>query len=171
MTISKNPAVTRFAQLNAGDLFIFDHNGGSAVALTVRDPTVGGDLLALIIGPSFPDGGTVPTLRILDATTVISFGRNYTIRLPVHPDGWRTAAPSPELHAIAVSDSAELHFRAAFGTSKDSKPCYIDLQRAQITVDHSAINYVPPKGYSAYAVAWEILTKEEAPRSILSYPS
>jgi hypothetical protein len=53
-------------------------------------------MLIVPLGPRFPDGLDRPSLVGMPAANVISFGKEYVLRLPTRPEGWRLDAPDPE---------------------------------------------------------------------------
>src|SRR5271170_7511667 len=77
---------TRFAQLGAGELFLYEHSGGTSVGFVVEDPTKDGDKLLLPLGPVLPPGMNWPMLQTPSEHTVLSFGHEITLRLPVGPN-------------------------------------------------------------------------------------
>jgi hypothetical protein len=91
MKILPTLIVTQFAQLEPGDLFVFPYGEGACVALKVRESDE--DMLMVPLGPVFPDGLTHPSLVSAPSATVISFGKEYTLRLPSHAGGWRASPP------------------------------------------------------------------------------
>jgi hypothetical protein len=84
--------IERFEQLSPGDLFIFSYNGKSHLALKAEDPERGRDKYILPLGPTLPTGMSVPTLLGWHAMTVISFGKDYIVRLPTNPSALRRRA-------------------------------------------------------------------------------
>jgi hypothetical protein len=166
--IIRNPNVTRFGQLQPGELFFFAHQTGLCVALAVSDPANDGDKLAVPLGPIFPAAISCPTLMELSGTTVISFAKNYLFRLPASADGWLVAEPPPERTCFLVTDDG-IYLRANFAPrGSDFRPCYIDITSGVICADQSRRQYTRPRGIPAFAVRWEILTDEKEPRLIMS---
>jgi hypothetical protein len=114
--------VTRFAQLQPGDLFIHPYEDGGFVAIKVKAPD--GDMLFVPIGPRFPHGLAYPSLLPEPAATVISFGKEYVVRLP---ESWRSELPPPEKHCIVLAEGGA-YVRANFIPRDEGyKPCYIAL--------------------------------------------
>ena len=69
--------------------------------------------MVLPLGPKFlpqMTGRQLYTPRL----TAASFGKNFTVRLPVTPDGWAYTEPQKHEHWIAVAGS-DLYFRLATG--------------------------------------------------------
>lgn len=164
--------VTRFAQLAPGDLFLalFGSND-SCVAMVAEDPSANGEKLLVPLGPRFPGGIAGPTLISPPGVTVVSFGKNYTLRLPVRAEAWAGAAPPPETVCILVTSSGS-YFRVDAGPAPGRHYCYVDIATGRINLTGQGLSqqYAPPAGISAFAVEWEIVTDEPEPRRILAYP-
>jgi len=170
MEVVTKPKVTRFAQLQPGDLFIFQHPAGTSVAVKATDPVSDGDPLAVVVGPSFPVGPARPMLYNPSQTTVVSFGKDYTIRLPSSADGWRTNEPPAEADFIVVTDAGGVFLRANFRAPAAFSPCYVDMSSGEILCNKAGRQYIEPREIKAFALAWELLTNEQKPRPIFSYP-
>jgi hypothetical protein len=56
MEVLSKLKVTRFAQTKPGDLFMFSHDSGTSVAMSVIDPANDGDKVVVVLGPDFPQG-------------------------------------------------------------------------------------------------------------------
>jgi hypothetical protein len=172
MNIVPSLIVTRFAQLEPGDLFILPCSEGACVAMKVIDPTGDGEMLMVLLGPVFPDGLTHPSLVSAPSATVISFGKEYTLRLPSHAEGWRASPPAPETHCIVVTERGA-YVRANFVAAQGLfQPCYLDMGTGIVVTTGTGRlqNFSPPPGHLSFASEWEILTTEKEPRSILTYP-
>jgi hypothetical protein len=86
MEITPKLTVTRFAQLDPGDLFIVPNGDEALVAIVAEDPTQNGEKLMLTLGPNIPSRykWTEPrTLRRHDRS-VASKG----IRAPASMSAW-----------------------------------------------------------------------------------
>jgi len=156
MEVSPKLVVTRFAQLDAGDLFMYRLRGDACVGMVVEDPTANGERLQLPLGPTFPQGITGPTVLIAEAVTVVSFGKDFHLRLPVHPGGWVDAEPPSDRHCVVVG-STGIYLRAnrspiQFGGDK-FRPCYIDMATGLINITGSGAfgEFAVPSGAKAYA--------------------
>jgi hypothetical protein len=172
MQIVPAPRITRFAQLNSGDLFFWRHGLGACVAIVAEDPTPGGEKFALPLGPEFPVDVTGPTLINANGTTVVSFGKEYVLRLPVRPKEWLDTSPPRDTHCILVTEQGT-YFRANFSRQPVLfSPCYVDVVTGLICArsSGSAGQFVTPSGTQAFALQWEIVTTESNPRAILRYP-
>jgi hypothetical protein len=102
---------------------------------------------------------------------VISFEKNYTIRLPSHGGGWLTVEPPVDISCIVITDPGGIFFRANYGALDEFRPCYINMENGEIQTDRNARAYIVPPGIRAFAVEWELLTAEKEARPILSYPT
>lgn len=164
--------VARFAELESGDLFLLPQPEGSCVAIAAVDGDDSAEKLAILLGPTFPYGLIGPHLMPLSGATVISFGKDFAVRLPVQADAWCETAPPKETHCLLVTDQG-VYVRASFANfTQRFSPCYVDLATGRVCVGGSGIarQYTLPPGTRAFAVCWEIVTAEAKPRTILSYP-
>ncbi len=164
--------VTRFAQLEPGELFIFHHTEGSCVAIVAADPIENDEKIPVALGPSLPRSINYPSLIPGIPGAVICFGKDYLIRLPVHANGWLNAPPGPEKHCILVTEQGT-YIRANFNLQQNPyRECYIDIATGMIFSEGSGPfqRYATPRGSHAFATEWEITTSESEPRVILAYP-
>jgi hypothetical protein len=170
--------VTRFADLQHGDFFIYEHASGRSVAQKVRDPRMDYQDLILPLGPDFPADRTGPHLYQAPRATVISFGKNVLVRLPPEPKGWTTSAPPPSCICIVSgggsneNDPPKCYFRANCQQVSDaSGECYINVSDGTIFTSGSGIgtNFTKPTGTMAFATEWELFTSEDEPWLILDY--
>lgn len=160
--------VDRFAQLAPGDLFIFNHNNGSCMALKVADPANDGDKLILPLGPTFPAGISGPTLMSPQDMTVVSFGKDYTLKLPTEATGWVVSEPAPNLHCFVVNERG-VYARANFAPpGKSFRWCFVEIGSGSILSKESS--YIVPASPRAYAIEWALVTDEAEPRAIVSCP-
>jgi hypothetical protein len=89
------PAVKsmQLAQLEPGDLFIVHDDTGSYVALAVKYPNKS-DPLQLVIGPATTEISESPILTVFPShITVVSFAKEYILRLPCEPKAWLPVEP------------------------------------------------------------------------------
>jgi hypothetical protein len=169
MLIDPTLAVMRFAQLRPGDLFIYPYKNDGFVALKVEAPD--GDNLFVPMGPRFPDGLAYPRLLDEPRSTIISFGKGYTLQLPTRPECWRSEEPSPDTHCIVVGED-EVYVRASFVPPPEGyKACYIALKTGTIVTAGSGHMqpYTAPRGPVSFALEWELVTQEPEPRRILAH--
>jgi hypothetical protein len=129
MLVTPSLSVTRFAQLKPGDLFISQFGEMSFVALAAADPD--GDLLMVPLGPHFPDGLDGPSLVGSSGANVISFGKEYGLRLPARPGSWRLTPPDAGTHCIVAAEGGPF-VRANFVAPPNYKPCYVSFDTGKI---------------------------------------
>jgi hypothetical protein len=171
MQVSPSVRVTRFAQLAAGELIIYEHSGGSCVGMAVEDP-VQGEKLLLPLGPNLPKSMRWPTLQKPKESTVVSFGQQFELRLPTVPAGWTIQEPPPEAQAICVGDD-RAYFRPSFSWDPgEYSPCYVDMATGLILATGSgpSARFVLPQAILAFATDWRIVTASEESRVILESP-
>jgi hypothetical protein len=101
MQIEPGVTVARFEQLSPGRSLHLSPGRGIVCRHEVEDPTRDGDQLMLVMGPAFPAGLTWPSLVGAPAATVISFGKEYVLRLPSDVNGWAAGSPSADPIASA----------------------------------------------------------------------
>jgi hypothetical protein len=172
MRIDPKVAVMRFQQLSPGDLFIYPYTEGSCVAMQVVDPTSDGDILMLPLGPIFPPGFSCPSLIHGPAATVISFGKEYVLRLPCRANGWLIGPPSFDKHCIAITQTGAYIRANCRPPESGFHACYVDMATGVVHATGSGRfqEFAPPPGVLAFAVEWEIVTDEQEPRVILTFP-
>ena len=154
----------RFEELTPGDLFIFLESEGSYIGLAVEDKNDRGRKLVLNLGPKFPNGVSAPHIFPWAPATVVSFAKEYQLRLPISPDHWSAVLPNPGQHCVLLVDNTA-YFRANFSPYPGRfHACYV-------RAFDGMVEYSPP-GISAFALEWEIFTAigdDPKPRSILKY--
>jgi hypothetical protein len=169
--------VVRFAEASPGDLLIVPiaDRGRGTVAIVAEDPTRNGQRYLVPLGPVFPDDAVGPSLVSPGEITVVSFGKNYVLRLPVGCNGWSESPPPRETIGIFVNsvNSSNAYFRADAGPAPGRLDCYVEIATGRINVSGTGINqqYIRPTGTHAFAVEWEFVTDERETRSILKYPA
>jgi hypothetical protein len=169
MKVTPNLKITRFAQLEAGDLHLCWLGGEPCVAFVAVDPTENGQKLEVPLGPTFRAGTRGPTLVTPANHTVASFGKDYALRLPVSTPGWQEAEPEPDRPCILlVEDRA--YFRVDFGGYRGFIACYVDVASGLICTIGGGHNqqFARPAGTALFATEWELLTTEPEPRVILN---
>jgi hypothetical protein len=165
--------IDRFAQLHPGELFLFEYGNARCVGLVAeyRDPDPQNLLLPL--GPIFP--GNDPGPRLMSGHfAAVSFGRDFTIRLPVDPKNWTDKEPDRDCNCLTLSENG-LYFRANGNPDPDGRfvPCFLNAANGVVEVIQGSLppgRFTRPAGTLAFALAWEILTTEAKPRTILKYP-
>jgi hypothetical protein len=164
--------VTRFAQLNPGELFMFRHEDGACVGFAVCDPAQNDEKLLLPLGPNLPNGARYATLISARGFTTISFGGEFTVRLPTQADAWVDSPPPHDQHCILVAGDRP-YFRANYAHDESRfVDCYVDIADGRIFTAGSgaAQQIATPRGIAAYAIKWKLVTNEGEPRVILAYP-
>jgi hypothetical protein len=160
----------RFGDLAPGDLFIYLHGAGSCVALKAVDPTQNGEPLILPFGPAFPLSSNGPYLLRHRGGDVVSFGKEYILRLPSHAAGWSLSEPGQNILCILASDEGYFIRGNHADVPGEFLPCYIDMAtgRIQATDRGWLSEFIRPHGLRAVALEWELLTTEPKPRLIFS---
>jgi len=172
MQIDPAMKIARFAQLEPGDLFIYPYGEGSCVGMKIVDPTRDGDVVLFLLGPEFPRGMAAPGLLPPPTATVISFGKEYVLRLPCHARAWSAVAPAFDIHCVGMTDQ-KAFIRANYDAGQQAfQPCYIDLEagRVHATMSGAFGRPSPLQGSPAFALEWELATTLPKPRAILTYP-
>ena len=163
----------RFSQLSGGDLFVFMHGSGSCIALKVVDPTGNDDPLLMPFGPAFPGELDGPYLLPRQNADVISFGKEYVLKLPTHAEGWSQSEPDRETLCILIT--TEGYFIRANSADRpgEFRPCYVDLTTGRIQANENGLHreFTRPRGASGIAIEWEMVTTEPEPRLIFAQRS
>lgn len=153
MQVVPNVKVTRFEQLEPGDLFIMLYRDRSCLALKAVDQLGNGDKLILPLDPSFTKRALGPHLLGWQGATAVSFGRDYTVRLPTASEAWAIQAPEYDVFCLAVT-SDHIYFRANFSTyENDFRACWVRAADGEVIYDR-----LPP--IMAYALQWEIVIED-----------
>jgi len=71
--------------------FVYPHSGGSCLALKALNDEANGEQLILPLGPTYPPSTGGPRLIVPEGFTVISYGKDYILRLPSATDAWSHA--------------------------------------------------------------------------------
>jgi hypothetical protein len=168
MEITPNLRAVRFDQVGPGDLFLVQDGTGSYVAIAVKDPRAG-DMMMLLLGPASADALYVPVLTNLPShTPVVSFSKNYQIRLPCETKAWFITEPQPQ-NCVVLSED-RLYIRPLYGWAGQSTRCYIDANDGSLLMDGSG-QFARPRGECAYALEWSFWTTETEPREIFRTPT
>ncbi len=171
MEVSPALALTRFEKLNPGDLFLSRHSNGFTIALVVTlNPIADDAKLIFPLGPTFsPDA---PIASVVPPPPgrfcVLSFGAQYTLRLPIRADAWTTKEPQSLDPCVLVAEDGT-YLRANF---LSGGRCHVRAKDGRIlaTTQGYPARFEHPLGECLYALRWEIVTVEDPPRTILSYP-
>lgn len=149
MDVKPTVTVTRLELLAPGDLFIFDWRAGGCAAIKVIDPVMNGDKLMLLLGPTFTQDCKEPELIAEQRLSVVSFGKNYTVRLPVNPTEW-VISEKPSGNVYVATNGTDVYFRL---------PCrqgeiFVNLKIGEVCS-------ATPPGILAYTKSWEIVLQED----------
>jgi len=171
MEISLKVRATRFAQVEAGDLFLMRNDTGAYVALAVEGgPRQQDDLMMLLLGPPSDKTPEIPKLTYLSRDwSIVSLGKSYELRLPCDSEDWLSAEPQ-KLHPLVVLEEEKLYIRARFNFAGQSATVYVDINKGKLRLDGSG-NFIRPDHHCAYVLKWSLWTVEQpAPQAILSFP-
>ena len=167
--------VARWNELTAGDLFLFQSSELKAVGMICE---LGVSRRWLCLGPQFPKQANGPVLREhgLDAP-VVSFGKNYNIKLPVKSEDWyeaKAVAEFPENFHWLLVVGCKTYLRARLRLPQTHHPAaftawFVDVKTGGVEINDQEQPSMP-SGPAAWAANWEIVTTEPAPRTILKYP-
>jgi hypothetical protein len=163
MEIIPSTKVTRFEQLQPGDLFIC-LDGEQAYYALKTQPANGDRSMLTLLGPSFFRNITESFLLPWRGATVLSLGKNFSIFLPTDPSALSLSGPSRTPVCLAISeDNAYICTNGGHGPS-DYYPCYVDVKTGAIMGR--------PTGSIVFTTNWEIavLGANHPPLSILKYP-
>jgi hypothetical protein len=170
MKVVPDLIVTRYAQLKAGELFLYSHEKGLSVAIAAANPVELGDLYIVTLGPKFPPTMTGPTIHSPNgSSSLLSYGGEYVLRLPAGSQAWSSEPPAAGLPCVAVAQE-DTYIRAnAAPPGRGFHPCYVSAKQGRILGSGTVMQYFPLRD-PIFALEWEILTTEEKPRTILSCP-
>jgi len=164
----------RFDRLDGGDLFFYYHRGGSCCALLVVDPLEDDEKLVGPFTETYPSEFG-PALVGPENRTVVSFGKNYSLRLPCARTGWSLTEPEPGRPCLLVTDSGAIFLRFGFQprpvpSAARLPACYVDIATGAVHTNANPLRFAKPSGTCAYALQWEMVTNEEEPRVIAAVP-
>ena len=164
MEVSPPVNITRFEQLEPGDLFIYMSDRGSCYALKTEKTRDGDPSDILILGPEFPYDAKESALLKWQPTTVVSFGKSYQIILPTNPSAWFLNGDTRT--AICLAVCGEDVYVCTNGGSSPGRffQCFVDMKTGRIIE-----NRLP--GISAYTNQWKIALPGVEVRTILDYSS
>jgi hypothetical protein len=172
MDIVPKLTATQFSQLASGDLFMCPDDTGLGIAIVVTDTTADDDKLALLLRPSDKRSTYSPALIGFPSDSpVISFGKDYLLRLPCDTKGWLVTEPSINSPSLLLQNN-DLYLRGFFGAyGQQLTPCYVNIQDGKTLVRSGGFQrgFAHP-GRGAYAVEWSLWTTDAKPREILSFP-
>ena len=138
MEIAPSVRSSRFTQLDPGDLFIGHYETGSYVGLAVKDPhtlrdTNATDKMVLLLGPASPSFPKVPIfINFPGRAPVVSFAKDYKVRLPSDRNAWLDTEPRNEHHCLVLAEDA-LYMKALLQTGIRAIPVYISIKDGRLT--------------------------------------
>ena len=136
--------------------------------MKVTDQAADGDPVMLLLGPILPSGMShLPVIGQMDGS-VISFGKEFGLRLPTHAGGWSETDPGEDKPCILVTAEGN-YIRGNARPNGGFIPCYVDVATGRTFAHPNGMSYVKPRG-GIFAVEWELHTLESKPRRIVSYP-
>lgn len=158
--------VSRFEQLEAGDLFIFMNDRAPCYAIkSQKDPKNGDPEGLVILGPQFPYDAEECFLMPWRASMALSFGKDYSVILPTRPSAWKeSGSMRAAVHLAAAED--QLFICANAGPSPSNfYQAYVEMKSGRI---------IPGRLHATalFTNEWEITVPgpDGRARSILKYP-
>jgi len=162
MEVSPPVNITRFEQLEPGDLFIYMSKHGSCYALKTEKAKDEDPSDILILGPDFPYEPKESMLLRWQATTVVSFGKSYSIILPTKPSEWFLDGNTRTPVCLAICGE-DVYVCTNGGISPGHFfPCFVEVKTGKI------IEKKLP-GITAYTNQWKIALPGVEVRTILEY--
>lgn len=165
MQIVPQAKTTRFEQLEPGELFVFLRIKVPCLALKTAKSPNSDKNEAVLLGPTFPYDLKEAVILPWDTTTVVSYGQNWTVRLPIDPAAWfedgDTRAP------VCLALAGDEVFVCANGADNQFRffQCFVNLRTGEILE-----NQLPNIG--AFTRTWEIVVNMGGPepQSLINYP-
>jgi hypothetical protein len=166
MEVVPSVKVTRFEQLEPGELFLHLDGRHSFYALKTAPPVNGDRSEMVMLGPSFFEDASESLLLPWGATTVLSLGKKFSILLPTGGGTLSTTGPSRTPVCLAIVGERAFICTNGSRTPQRYLPCFVELATGSVLERH-----LP--GLAAYTPEWEIavLGANHPPRTILKYPS
>jgi hypothetical protein len=157
--------VTRFDQLQAGDLFIYMDDRRTSYALKTKQPADGDRSMMVLLGPSFIQDVAESFLVPWQAMTVLSFDKNFAILPSLEPASWSGSGPSRTPVCLAVAGESIYFCTNGSPSPQYYVPCFVEVGTGSIVegrLPHLA----------AFTNTWElaVLSTNHPPRTILRYP-
>jgi hypothetical protein len=166
MEIVPQIAVSRFEQLEAGDLFIFLDHRHTFYALKTKEPRNGDRSMMVLLGPSFGQDVEESLLVGWQPTTVLSLGKGFSILPSLDPASWWTAGSTRRPVCLAIAND-QIYICANGGLSpREYFPCFVEVTTGAIFERRL------PTSLAAYTCDWEIAVfgSNHPARSIIKYP-
>jgi hypothetical protein len=115
----------------------------SYVAMNAVDPAKDGDKAFVTLGPTFPDGVIGPTLTNASGVTVVSFGKEFLLRLPCEATGWTMGEPPPDKPAVLVTDRGSFFVPTFCPPDRDSSSRATSILRRASCKPRRMANHMP----------------------------
>jgi hypothetical protein len=144
--------VARIAQVPNGELVLLIGHNPPSVAITGYTNEFGGDKILLLFSTDLLNKKG-PLIIDSRNQTVISFGTDFAIRLPVEPELWSADPPTDDIPCVAVMQD-KVFLRGNNGRhSHEFWPCWIELSSG-------ILSRSPLQGIVAYALAYDIVIQD-----------
>jgi hypothetical protein len=165
MDIFPKMRVTRFEQLNPGDLFLCLGRDENFYALKTAKQANRDESEMVLLGPTFVHGLAESFILPWDTVTVLSLGTEFTIQLSSDPSVWSPTGPSRKPVCLAITDEATYICTNGAEGPHRHLPCYVDMKTGAILERR-----VP--GIPAYTNTWQITVfgPGDLSRTIIKYP-
>jgi hypothetical protein len=164
MDIVPSIRVTRFEQLEPGDLFIYVDERQKFYALKTQKPSDHERSLMVLLGPTFIEGIKGSWLAPWQPSTVLSLGKNFAILPSLDPASWSLNGPSRDTVCLAIAD--ENVYICTNGSERPERyiECFVDTRTGAILEGR------PPR-IAVFTGMWEIavLGINHPPRTILKF--
>jgi hypothetical protein len=157
--------VTRFEQLEPGDLFLYLQGREHFYALKTEKPKNGDQSQMVLLGPNFFGEVAESFLVAWQPATVVSFGKSCSILLSNDPASWASAGSTRSRVCLAIAGDRAYICTNGGLSSQHYFPCFVDVKTGAI------VEKQLPE-LAAFTNAWEIvvLGANHPPRRILKYP-
>jgi hypothetical protein len=156
---------TRFEQLDAGDLFLILDAGTPSYAIKTARPSNGDRSSMVLLGPTFVQDVKESFIAPWRSTTVLSFGKNFSILLSANPTAWSSSGPGREPVCLAIAENDTFVCTNGGMSPEHYLPCFVEVKTGVIVERR-------PSGSIAFTTTWEIalLSANGPPFSVLKYP-
>jgi hypothetical protein len=165
MEIIPPARVTRFEQLEPGELFLYLEGRQRFYALKTERPKSGDQSQMVLLGPTFFGEIAESFLVAWQPATVVSFGKNCSILLSNGPESWVSTGSTRRPVCLAIAGEKTYICTNGGSSPHDYFPSYVDVKTGGI------IEARLPDS-AAFTNTWEIavLGNNHPTRTILRYP-
>jgi hypothetical protein len=165
MEIIPSAKVTRFEQLEPGELFLYIDGRYTFYALKTQQRSSGNQSMMVMLGPSFIEDSKEAFLLPWQGATVLSLGRNFSIILPTEAAAWSWKGPSRVAVCLAISEDAAFICANGGFSPQQYFPCFVDVKTGAVIEGR-----IPAS--ALFTNTWEIavLGPNHPPLSVLKYP-